>query len=103
MTVIRGDRPVWYERRVWSYDANSAWCATTPPAGLVQPIRGFGGVWCDNPEIREAIGWGVEKERSVQGAVQEFDNGFIMRTGDPTKVYVLFRDDQSYVVEERRP
>jgi hypothetical protein len=103
LTVIRGDRPVWYERRVWSYDANSAWCATTPPAGLVQPIRGFGGVWCDNPEIREAIGWGVEKERSVQGAVQEFDNGFIMRTGDPTKVYVLFRDDQSYIVEARRP
>jgi hypothetical protein len=102
LAISRGDDPVWYERRSWSFDPDSAWCASTPPPGLVQPIRGLGGAWCDSPEIRKAIGWAVEKERVIQGAVQEFDNGFIMRTGDPTKVYVLFRDDRTYAVEKPR-
>jgi hypothetical protein len=101
LTLSESKLPVWTEHRSWSYDANGAWCASPPPEGLVQPIRGFGGVWCDNPEVRAALGWGVEGEWAIQGAVQEFAGGFILRTGDPTKVYVLFRDDQTYVVEAK--
>ena len=101
LALSESKMPVWTEHRSWSYDANGAWCASPPPEGLVQPIRGFGGVWCDNPEVRAALGWAVEGERAIQGAVQEFEGGFILRTGDPTKVYVLFRDDQTYVVEPR--
>lgn len=32
------------------------------PTGLYQPVRGFGNVWRDHPEIRERIGWAVGEE-----------------------------------------
>ena len=31
-----------------------------PPAGRFQPTRGFGKVWRENPDIREALGWATE-------------------------------------------
>jgi len=34
-----------------------------PPAeNLAQPIRGFGFLWRENPEIRDALGWAVDSE-----------------------------------------
>lgn len=32
------------------------------PEGLSQPIRGFGKLWRENDEIREALGWALETE-----------------------------------------
>lgn len=34
----------------------------TPPAGVQQPTRGFGKLWRDNPEVREALGWAITPE-----------------------------------------
>ncbi len=33
-----------------------------PPPGWYQPERGFGKLWRDNPEIREALGWAIQPE-----------------------------------------
>jgi hypothetical protein len=33
-----------------------------PPEGLYQPERGFGKLWRENPEVREAIGWALDVE-----------------------------------------
>lgn len=33
-----------------------------PPEGLEQPTRGFGKLWRENPELREALGWAVTPE-----------------------------------------
>jgi len=33
-----------------------------PPDDLLQPERGFGGLWRDDEEVREAIGWALEPE-----------------------------------------
>jgi hypothetical protein len=33
-----------------------------PPDGMYQPERGFGKLWRDNPEVREALGWAVTPE-----------------------------------------
>ena len=33
-----------------------------PPEELYQPERGFGKLWRENPEVREAIGWALEPE-----------------------------------------
>lgn len=33
-----------------------------PPPGFQQPVRGFGLIWRDNPEVREGVGWAVEGE-----------------------------------------
>ena len=32
------------------------------PDGLFQPIRGFGKLWRENPDVREAIGWAISTE-----------------------------------------
>lgn len=32
------------------------------PNGKLQPIRGFGKLWRDNPDIREALGWATTPE-----------------------------------------
>jgi hypothetical protein len=34
-----------------------------PPAGKQQPVRGFGLVWRANAQVREAVGWALEKEQ----------------------------------------
>ncbi len=34
----------------------------TPPQGLYQPERGFGKLWRETPEVREALGWAVTPE-----------------------------------------
>jgi hypothetical protein len=36
--------------------------ALTPPAGLQQPIRGFGKVWRENESVRAALGWARDVE-----------------------------------------
>lgn len=42
----------------------------TPPAGLFQPIRGFGLVWRTNAEVRERLGWAIRPERGFTAQVQ---------------------------------
>lgn len=36
--------------------------AINPPAGLYEPVRGFGKLWRENPEVRDTLGWGVTPE-----------------------------------------
>jgi hypothetical protein len=33
-----------------------------PPEGMEQPLRGFGKLWRDNPDLREALGWAITPE-----------------------------------------
>ncbi|MFZ4826546.1 MAG: hypothetical protein ACOYLB_04260 [Phototrophicaceae bacterium] len=33
-----------------------------PPKGLIQPERGFGKLWRENPEVRQALGWALSPE-----------------------------------------
>ena len=33
-----------------------------PPESRLQPIRGFGKLWRENPEVRQAIGWALDVE-----------------------------------------
>jgi hypothetical protein len=42
-----------------------------PPAGLYQPIRGFGKVWRNNPEVRDRLGWAVAPEEGFETLYQE--------------------------------
>jgi hypothetical protein len=50
--------------------------ALTPPAGMFQPVRGFGLVWRDEQalegtRVRDRLGWAVNEEYQMgQGAVQ---------------------------------
>ena len=40
--------------------------ALVPPAGLYQPIRGFGLVWRATPQVRERLGWATAPEAGFQ-------------------------------------
>lgn len=43
------------------------------------PVRGFGKVWCDHPEVREGLGAVTAGEiGDNRSAVQDFDNGTIL-------------------------
>ncbi len=104
VAVTDGENPTWFSvKRTWSFVPNGAECAGQFPQGpgQIQPINAFGGVWCDNSEIREAIGWAVSGERGMGGGAQEFDGGLILRNDDQSKIYVLFSDAQTYIREQR--
>lgn len=55
--------------------------AITPPSGLRQPERGFGKVWREHPELRERLGWALEKERRTNARIQAFERGLIADIG----------------------
>jgi hypothetical protein len=40
------------------------------PPGSYQPQRGFGRVWCDEPGVRDRLGWATEPETAYETAVQ---------------------------------
>ena len=53
------------------WDAGDTICdAGTPPPGYYQPERGFGLVWCEQPGLRDRLGWAVALEGSFDTAVQ---------------------------------
>ncbi len=52
-----------------------------PPAGKLQPIRGFGKVWRDHEGLRDKLGWATAKETSQPAEVHAFERGTIMRFG----------------------
>ena len=41
-----------------------------PPPGFYQPLRGFGLVWRENPDVRERLGWATAPEAGYETAVQ---------------------------------
>ncbi|MCU0495282.1 MAG: hypothetical protein MUD01_27150 [Chloroflexaceae bacterium] len=50
-----------------------------PPTGLFAPYRGFGKVWMEDPELRQAIGWAIEPQAQARLAdYQVFDSGIIL-------------------------
>jgi len=42
----------------------------SPPDGRFQPIRGFGKVWREHPEVRGRLGWAVGVELAFESAFQ---------------------------------
>jgi serine/threonine-protein kinase len=80
-------------------------CSASPPPGKVQPIRGFGAVWCHLGGPSAAIGWGLGEEAgfwpgNADPMVQDFERGFIFRDSDGTTrgmAYVFFSDSGTFV------
>lgn len=59
--------------------------ALTPPTSLYQPIRGFGKLWRENTEVREALGWAVLPETGYITTYEYHAGGYIDAT---TEMYV---------------
>jgi hypothetical protein len=42
----------------------------TPPAGMYQPVRGFGLIWREQEDVRERLGWATDREAAFSTAMQ---------------------------------
>ncbi len=52
-----------------------------PPAGKLQPVRGFGLLWRSNPWVMHRLGWAIEKEHGYTACMgQSFGGSRNMRT-----------------------
>jgi hypothetical protein len=65
----------------------------TAPAGLYEPIRGFGKLWRTNPHVQDTLGWATAPEQGERGTEQYFRGGAwaIFRSGSKA-VFVLSPD-----------
>jgi hypothetical protein len=64
---------------------------------LLQPVRGFGAVWCGIPDIRKEIGLATIKEFPGEDSLlQEYENGYILRDSFG-RIYILFKEDKTFV------
>jgi hypothetical protein len=69
--TINYDESLWeWYPDTWSADQSESDPGIVPPEGLVQPVRGFGKVWRENPEVRERLGWGLAPEQGYNTELQ---------------------------------
>ena len=110
-------RPVSFEpvvsKEVEPQQNSSIQCSTTvQPAAVVipschaQPIRGFGTVWQNHPEVRPLLGCPFtnfrRNEHATRAAVQTFERGWMLWLETDTvanvdPIYVFFDDNDSYI------
>jgi hypothetical protein len=108
----------WTGRGTWE-EFPSTWKEGEPDfscaqerASPEQPTQSFGRVWCENPQVRQGLGWGIDRprdqDRESPGAnvyrLQRFDNGFIFRDSDgwTNKVAFVFFNGNKFVRESYR-
>ena len=47
----------------------------TPPAGLYAPVRGFGNLYANRPDLRERLGWATTAEAGYTMTVETVPGG----------------------------
>ncbi len=60
-----------------------------PPAGLIEPVRGFGKVWRTNPDVRGGLGWALAAEAAGNVTMQRFERGWMLDLSQRGDVLVL--------------
>lgn len=86
MTIDKDNHGVWsvYENTFFDGEEEVD-PSIIPPEGLYQPVRGFGNLWRDNPDIREALGWALEPELGHTTRYEYHAGGKVVDTnGTPT-------------------
>lgn len=76
---------------IWAEPQPQSDPSLTPPEGRVQPVRGFGLVWQQQPGVRERLGWGLHAEEGLAAPLQAFERGLLVRISDIT--YALLAPD----------
>jgi hypothetical protein len=98
----RGDlRQIYVLRQAgaWaSYDdrwreGDPSWDASiVPPGGFMQPVRGFGLVWREQPGVRDALGWATASEVSFDSTFQPFERALLVADRSAARAWALFSD-----------
>ncbi|MBN1967244.1 MAG: hypothetical protein JW910_21505 [Anaerolineae bacterium] len=86
-----GWQPYWRVLDQWQEGQPESDPAFSPPAGLIQPVRGFGLAWRNEAAIRDALGWATAAENGYNGTWQEFSGGLMLEAA--SGVYVLLSPD----------
>jgi hypothetical protein len=81
----------------WTEDQLKINPALVPPVDRFQPIRGFGKVWRESPEVREALGWALGVELGFESTIQ--DQAIIPDRPDLT--YLLTYNGQVFALVKR--
>ncbi len=63
-----------------------------PPAGLIEPVRGFGKVWRLNGDVRTNLGWATNDESGASATVQLFDRGQMIYLPQRGEIIVMIYD-----------
>jgi hypothetical protein len=71
----------------------------TPPAGRFQPIRGFGKLWRERPEVRKRLGWALGVELAFEALLQEQASA----AGEPPVTFVRVYNGQVLALTAREP
>ncbi len=67
----------------WNESKPELSCSADPPEGLIQPKRGFGMAWCNQPDMREALGYATHVEDVTDALLQTLVGGQLLyRVGD---------------------
>ncbi len=89
----------WQTNPGWKWDGSYPnGTGANPPAGLVEPIRGFGWVWRNKMNgANGPLGWALDAEHGFDdmGQVQMFEQGMIFK-GSSVKTYVLLNDGRFF-------
>lgn len=64
----------------------------TPPPGLREPVRGFGKVWRQYPNVRGDLGWALTDEAGASATVQRFDRGQMVYLPQRGEILALVED-----------
>ncbi|GAB4413361.1 MAG: hypothetical protein Kow00106_08170 [Anaerolineae bacterium] len=60
-----------------------------PPPGLLEPVRGFGKVWRENPSARDTLGWALTGESGGTAEFLSFERGEMVRVPQAGQTYIL--------------
>ena len=88
------------------WDGANYSCPVQAPAGTIQPVRGFGWIWCREQAIGERLGGALKEEQGFSAGIdliQGFDNGIIFRDSDGKTqgtAYIMFGKDQGTFIRE---
>jgi hypothetical protein len=66
------------------------------PTGLRAPVRGFGGVWRNTPDVRDALGFARTDEQELTMQSQRFDGGLLLLDSSSGLVFALIVDGTAY-------
>jgi hypothetical protein len=69
----------------------------TPPAGLLEPVRGFGKVWRTYQDVRASFGWATASEVGGQSSAQQFTRGVMISLPQQGQILVLIDDGSGLV------
>jgi len=64
----------------------------TPPPGLREPVRGFGKVWRQYPNVRGDLGWALTDESGGSATSQRFDRGQMIYLPQRGEILALVED-----------